>query len=606
MRNIAFLIEVLAIVTSLLSSASRSEYLYAELAGSINLRQGPQERVRRFTLYNVTLIVRDEGGAPVSEAWVRAFSEDWGVMYPHFESWGLTDESGVYRFRIPVGSWLFIASSGWRYANTHPGEGLFMAVSLQVRGDMLLELEPDRDVEVSILDEDGSYLPTSEVYAFLSSHIPAIPPAIVGRAPTGSLTLHLGGGLDCITLLAVARSGSSRGSYLIVGGIQPGVGRGLISAVGAARISFTAYEADGSFSDYWDVEFRLPGLYLGNWVYYFRVEGGRATVHVSPTKVVVNPRYIPPGWYYYFEHIAFELEEGREYELSLGGKASFRLWVVREPPPSTQLWFDVRDEFGNVLAFYSDPGLSRYIRLRVFEEGVEVYDENIGIYIPGTLFYDLRRAFSSEATFSLEISLGPLGGLGNVTVSGLLYDDEHACEYRIIESENFTLQIPVEYFWNVSGDVRISTFINALDEIYTSVGRFTGEELELRPHDVVVNFGWCGVAGGDFLGFGLGVARWPVRVHPGWLGVISHEIGHLYSFTPPLSYWVECPWFCEPLATYLGIEGVAALYGHNVRLWYWGTHSGFFDYIAGEDEVGDVERMHHLLLHPQGLRARPA
>ncbi|RLF02365.1 MAG: hypothetical protein DRK00_10130, partial [Thermoprotei archaeon] len=585
-------------ITAFLSPPiSKSACSYARLSAPAHLHRDSKGTATSFTLVNVTLIVRDENGAPVPEAWVRAFSEDWGVMYPHFESWGLTDNAGAYRFRIPVGKWLFIASSGWRYANTHLGEGFFIAVSLQVREDLLLELNPDREIEVAILDEECSSLPVDEVYALLSSHIPAIPPAIIGRAPIGSLTLHLGGDINCLTLLVVTYPRRYRDAYLLVGGVQPGLRREAISAVGAATISFTAYEADGSLSDYWNVEFRLPDLYLGNWVFCFQVVEGRTTIHISPMNVVINPRFIPPGWYYYFEHIALELEEGEEYEFSLGGRASFRLWVLREPPPSTQLWFDVRDEFGNVLAFYSDPTSSRYIRLRVFENGVEVYDENIGMYIPGTLFYGLRRVFSSDATFTLEVGLGPLGGLGNVTVSGLLYGDEYMCKYRTIEAENFTFHIPIEYFWNISGDVRDSTFIEALGNLYTSIGWFTGEELELKPHEVVVNFEWCGVAGTDFLGFGLGVARWPLYTHPGWLGVLSHELGHLYSFTPPLSYWVECPWFCEPLATYLGIEGIAAIYGHNTRLWYWGTHPGFFDYIAGDEGVGEIERMQFIFFY---------
>ena len=69
------------------------------------------------------------------------------------------------------------------------------------------------------------------------------------------------------------------------------------------------------------------------------------------------------------------------------------------------------------------------------------------------------------------------------------------------------------------------------------------------------------------------------------------------SSKPPLIYYVECPLFCEPLATYLGIEALATLYGPNVRLWYWGTHPGFFDYLQGDNTVSEIERMQFVFFY---------
>jgi hypothetical protein len=157
--------------------------------------------------------------------------------------------------------------------------------------------------------------------------------------------------------------------------------------------------------------------------------------------------------------------------------------------------------------------------------------------------------------------------------------------------------MPVEYFWNISGQAREHVFLETLETVYKSMGDYLGEKLQGRPHRVEINFAWAGVGGTSFVGFGVGVARWPVHVHHGWLGVLSHELGHMYSFTPPLVYYVNCPVFCEPLATYLGIEAVSALYGPNVRLWYWGTHPGFFDYISGDSSVSEIERMQFIFFY---------
>lgn len=70
-----------------------------------------------FKWHNVTVVVKNEVDAPVGNAFVRAFSPDWGVMYPHSEAWGVADSAGMYRFTLPTGNWVFIASSGW-YAHT--------------------------------------------------------------------------------------------------------------------------------------------------------------------------------------------------------------------------------------------------------------------------------------------------------------------------------------------------------------------------------------------------------------------------------------------------------------------------------------------------------
>jgi len=545
-----------------------------------------------FKLLDVTLTVLDENGNPVQNAWVRAFSKEWGVMYPHFEEWGKTDSNGVYRLRIPSGSWIFLASSGWDYANSNPNKGFFVKIEKNISEDTFLVLRPQNLLQISILNEVGSPLPVDELYVFLDKYIPAIPPAFVGKSTYGSFTLLTGGdSRENLTLLAFKRPSSN--GYLLKGKLLSWESHTTLTAETASKISFKAYNADGSLSYYWDVEFRLPELFLGNWVYTFQLLGETA-VYVSPMKIIMNPRFIPPGWYYYFEHISLETEERQEYSYSFGGRATFNLWVIKD---DTQLYFDIRDEFGNVLAFYSDPQQSRYIRFMVFEGGTKVFDDNVGQYIPGTLFYGVGQTFSDSSTFSLDISLGPLGELNNITLSGLLYDEAHLCQFRQMKSEHFEFYLPVQYFWNVSNEARDEIFINALEMIYASIRSFTGEDLEGKPHTVEVNFEWCGVGGTDFVGFGVGVARWPVHIHHGWLGVLSHELGHMYSFTPPLLYGVECPWFCEPLATYLGIEGVAGVYGHNTRLWYWGTHPGFFDYIAGDTNIGEIERMQFIFFY---------
>jgi len=547
-----------------------------------------------FEFHNVTVLVKDDAGNPVGMAFVKAFSPDWGIMYPHFEEWGIAGDDGSYRFSLPTGSWIFIASSGWDYAVTNLGKGLFLETTAYIDDDALIILKPHNAISFTILNETGENLPVDEMYTLLSNFIPAIPPAFVGIPANGFLTLYTNF-KDCdLTVVAIKRPSYDSDGYILVKNLTTRHTDHIISSANTSKLLLTAYEPDGNLSIYWNVEFRLPELYLGHWAYSFQLTG-KDIFHITPGNLVLNPRYTPPeGWYYYFESIALSLEANREQSYYFGGKGTFRFWVIKE---NTQLWFDFRDEFGNILAFYSDPMGERNITLRIFEEGREVYTDNLGKYIPGTLFFGIGRTFSDLATFELFIEIGPFGGLGNISTSGLLYDANRLVKFREMQSDSFIFHVPVEYFWNVSGQMRDRVFIYSLETVYRSMGDFLEEELQVIPHRAEVNLEWCGVGGTNFVGFGLGVARWPTHVHPGWLGVLSHELGHLYSFTPPLIYYVECPLFCESLATYLGIEAVASLYGHNVRLWYWGTHPGFFDYLADDDAVSEIERMQFIFFY---------
>jgi len=549
-----------------------------------------------FKLHNVIIFVKDEADNPVKGAFIKAFSVDWGIMYPHYEEWGITDNDGLYKFVLPTGNWIFIASSGWDYAIMNPNKGVFVETANIINNDTIMVLKPRKNLIVKITNEKGSLLPVDELYVLSSRYIPAIPPAFIGYSTTGIFTLYTNLEDQNLTLITIKRSSTISDGYFLVKEITPTQTTNTITPINASKLTMYAYEPDGSLSKYWDIGFRLPELYLGNWFFYFPITG-KSVLHITPIKAVLNARYIPPGWYYYFESIALSLEANREYTYSFGGKGFFRLWVIRQ---NTQLWFDIRDMFGNVLAFYSDSRGGRNITIRIFEGGKEVFKDNIGKYIPGTLIYSIKKTFGELTTFELHIDVGPLGGLGKVSISGLLYDEKHLVKFKEVQSKNFVIHMPVEYFWNISGQVRDLVFIDSLETVYKSMGIYLEEDLQNKPHRVEVNFDWAGAAGvggTSFVGFGVGVARWPTHIHHGYLGVLSHELGHMYSRTPPLIYYVDCPLYCEPQATYLGIEALAYLYGSNYRLWFWGTHPGFFDYIKGDETVPAIERAQFIFFY---------
>jgi len=80
----------------------------------------------------------------VKGAFVKAFSPDWGVMYPHYEEWGVVDNNGTYKFMLTTGNWVFIASSGWYYTSVNPNKGFFVEITAYINSDAIITLKPQR------------------------------------------------------------------------------------------------------------------------------------------------------------------------------------------------------------------------------------------------------------------------------------------------------------------------------------------------------------------------------------------------------------------------------------------------------------------------------
>ena len=258
------------------------------------------KRVHDFSFHNVTVFVRDNTGNPVRRAFVKAYSLDWGVMYPHYQGWGISDDDGAYRFTLPAGFWVFIASGGWEYSNLNHEKGLFLETVAYIDSDASITLKPERAILLKILNESGAYMPVHELYIFITKYIPAIPPALAGHSDTGTITLYTNLRNEDLTILAIKRPSKTSDGYILVKNMSTVSQVGIISPKNTSKLTLIAYEPNGSLSSYWNVEFRLPNLYAGNWVYSFQLTG-KNVFHITPANIVLNPRYIPPTrWYYYF------------------------------------------------------------------------------------------------------------------------------------------------------------------------------------------------------------------------------------------------------------------------------------------------------------------
>jgi hypothetical protein len=542
------------------------------------------EHLYDFKLYNVTVSVKDDAGNPIKGAFVKAFSPDWGIMYPHYEEWGLTDNNGAYKFKLASGNWILIASSGHEYSALYPGKGFYLTFTVLINKDTTINLKPNYSFKLEFRDNNDNILFVDSIYITDSSFIPIVPPVYTGTSNNGLFYLSLTSDMlnKNLIILGVKYGGVS---YILKKSIVPSRDNGIISAKNYPKIVLTGYDEFGNISSYWSAWFRFPEYYAWGWGVTFKFSN-MSIFYVPPTSIMINAFYSPPNWFYYFDDIGLILKENESFFHFFGGQGYFHLWVIKE---NTQLMFDIRDSFGNVVSYYSSN--EKYAWLKIIEKGNVVFYDDIGSKLWNWNMYSLKRTFSDDATFELKVNLGPLGKLGVLNINGYLYSNATLVPYRDLYTKNFVVHLPTDHFFNVSGQVRTKSFLMYLEKVYDAMGKFLNENLNVKPHRVEVDFETVGVAWYNFIGIGLGIARWPFEVRPEYLYIMSWTLGIMYSATPPLIYYVECSLYCKPLATYLGTEALASLYGNNFRLWFWGVHPGIFDYIAGDKSVSETERM---------------
>lgn len=183
---------------------------------------------------------------------------------------------------------------------------LFVEDAPYISGEAVVSLKPTKRVVIEVIDEENAPIPLDEVHALSSKYIPAVPPAPIGFSNTGTLTLYTNL-KDPITIITIKRPSLTSDGYLLVKEVKPENQDAVtISSANTSTLLVSAYEPDGSLLHRWDIEVRLPDLYLGHWVFLFPI-AGKSTIHTSPMNAVINARYIPPRWYFYFESTALSL-----------------------------------------------------------------------------------------------------------------------------------------------------------------------------------------------------------------------------------------------------------------------------------------------------------
>jgi len=196
-----------------------------------------------FRLVTVTLQVRDYDGTPLEEAWVRSFSEDYGIQVPNF---GLnrTDSQGMLTVRLMNGTWSFFAYGGDRYASRKPGYGYFMCLlNCSLQFDASLTLQPNVTTSVSFVDLYGAAL-DGKVSAIESNHAPIVLTTTIGTTARGRIMIYSAQGISM--KIFVQSLGASMG-YTFLETVSAG-GSSVIRATsdGMAKLNLNARDKDNN------------------------------------------------------------------------------------------------------------------------------------------------------------------------------------------------------------------------------------------------------------------------------------------------------------------------------------------------------------------------
>jgi|GEM_PF-6782276 hypothetical protein len=539
-----------------------------------------------FRVVSVNLRVKDYAGNPVAGARVLAFSEDWGIRSPGTlddRTFWLTDSEGKLSLSIPVGKWSFFVVSGFDYAFSHPGKGIFIVdINRTISEDLFIELKPSEKIIIFPKDVYGRAIDV-EARVMETSHTPIIPTDVAAISSSGRLELEVSPSYSYDILLVKKPTQLFEGYYIKLNGIQAGFsGEVYFKTSDLAQVVFAAYDKENIPTE-GNVEVRIPQFDLNNMVIDFTFQK-KVAVYFTPGIYQFNYRFMPSGWYFYLGgNNFFNLTKGETKLVSFGGPFHVALQVIPWASrgiggspnfaPRTQVWLKITDSFDHVLLILGTPSGRPCFPFVLAKNNEIIYKSFIPQGDPFTLLIDREFEKDSSPNFTTTVDLGPFG---KFELSGTLISDETMYKIQNITTKHFLAAVPVGF---PNTTVRMLEFMDKLYEVYSDM--VGGVPIEGQVQFEV-----------DIMGGGFWWETLPVPakillvvyitsdpLSPNTLFFTAHEFGHTRTLRNPT--FIAPDYFGESIPTMLAIEGLSRLYGR--KIWFWGTgfHDLFFYHIRG-------------------------
>ncbi len=532
-----------------------------------------------FSIFEVQVLVKDENGSVLPNAQVIAFSQDWGVQVPRAKDAFMlsTDVNGICSLNLFGGKWSIFAYGGSAYADAHLGHGLFAFTNdIYVTSDTAITIQPDASLNISLYDKYGALIGIDMLLATQSKYAPAIRTTVCGKSLTGEITLHSMSNSKLDVLLVKKTSETQDGYILTYKNVTcPGT---LVGNPNIDNNSVLFKSFDGNLNPtLGDVEVRFPTFDADAGFNISFSVWSESRVHFSSDTVVFSYRFILTDWYMYFSGAKFSLSGNMDDTISFGGPFSGNLNVIPKGaehfPPATQLWFDIRDYFGNVLIFHgSDYG--EKIPFTVTRSGDTLFSDSLpGRYTSIPSVYDTTE----DIEFCASLYYGPFG---TINLQGELFDMANRYILWGYESEHFRFNVPIEF------QEKASQMLPKLEEMYDIMAQLVGFDI---PEIVDINID---VTGQGFPGEYIPL-KTPLIVFintdylfPPSFPFMYHEMGHVRLLKPPL-YFNAPMEFGEPYPTLLGYKVIQTQMDSLLALRLMGGHDKIFYYLQGEP-ISDV------------------
>lgn len=488
------------------------------------------EGQNKFKFVSVTLVIKDFDGSPLSGAEVKAFSEDWGIRYPEF--WfSNTDNNGVVTFDIPVGNWSFFAGGGYSYSYNHPGQGYFaMLKYTKVMDNSTLTIQPNDTITLFIYNVNSQSLDVN-VRVIDSDHAPIVITPMAGFTSNGIITIKVNSGNRYHVALS-GYSNSEEGYLMMQKDIESGSSIVIQpSSSNMTRLTFKIYDKlnNPTFGKVYINLLHFDILYANYWDsnFIFDITGQR-DIYVTPELVSIWSSISINGWTYYFIGKEYDLLGNTHLVFEYGGPLNITL-RVRAPDYFSdyiQIWFDVRDSYGNMMsAFYNSSGCVS-IPITIWRGTNVIYNGDIG----GTNWWSALlmngiKGISVDGSTEFKATLD-MGPFDIFNFSGLLL--VNSIKYDILKKEHFTILYPEGY-----GD-RFLEMANLLESGYSIDQESTGLNL-IAPVNVTIYIkaDWAGISifWGNALGAGYHIEqaiRFPFCSPSIALRIFYHELGNLF------------------------------------------------------------------------------
>ena len=488
--------------------------------------QSVKAGTEEFAFYTLQVTVLDNNDQPVSNSYVKAYSDDWPLTYPDGSGFERTEPNGICSFHIPRGNWTIIAGGGSVYNTAGSGKGLFLTGNVSLQTDTSLVLQPDHAIRITFKDRSNATVDADRVYIGIQRISPNCCMPDAGRTNSGQCLTETNSNEDMTFFLRRDPTPGTEGYYIFADHADP---------THDIEIQANDYELyhihfDGRGPDdmpgtiQWFLYFPYQDLLRQYGHTFFNLQG-EADAYFNMD--FINTSFISKVFdsvkqsdiNYFFQYKGLDFLTSNSVTLAAGGPLirNFKYAEIAYNPNLSQfLLGPVWDAHGNELR--NCWPVSSQLIIRNTQGQIEINET-----IENMNHLSLDETFDETFEISLDWDLGPYYQ-GQTLIEGTLGDPNFTYEYYSVESPHFNIHLPDWYSY------KAESIVQRWEDAYAAMAEMIGVDPVVRMpfdnfyvHPLKNRFG----ANGTQVNYN-GLPAWhpedPASLE--WEATAWHEFGH--------------------------------------------------------------------------------